>query len=429
MSSKLRPADLLHGDANVGGGTIDVAPPISVATTFYSHPDPYATIGDIVGDLRNPTRQVYSRYTADVRTRAEHVLSKINDGYALTYSCGLSACFAVSLELVTPGTHPDEVAASQALTHYAPKRIAVRDGYFGCHASFEIYKRGRDVEIVDLNVDYQEGDLCWLETPVNPTGESRDIKYYADKIHKVGGKLVVDATLGPPPLQYPFKFGADTVLHSATKYLGGHSDLLAGVLIVKTEEEWSKLLHDRTYMGMVAGSLESWLLLRSLRTLHLRIPRQSENATALAKWLQAIVEETASGQPYDGVPPGVLKQVYHSALQQTDAHGFHPKIQMEGGYNALFAITLTDVKKARHLPQHTQVIINATSLGSVESLIEYRHRVDPREDPLLIRLSIGVEDIEVGVQSLLIRDVAHGNIQELKDDLRQAFQKLAELKD
>ncbi|KAL0579013.1 hypothetical protein V5O48_003008 [Marasmius crinis-equi] len=378
MSSTLRPADLLHGDEHVGNGPqdrADVAPPISVASTFRSDPDPEA-IEFADGDMRNPKRHVYSRYTQDVRGRTEHILSKIN-----------------------------------ALTHYAPKRIAVRDGYFGCHESFEIYKRGRDVEIVDLDVDYQEGDLCWLETPVNPTGESRDLKYYAEKVHKVGGKLVVDSTLGPPPLQYPFKFGADCILHSATKYFGGHSDLLAGVLIVKTEEEWSELMHDRTYLGMVTGSLESWLLLRSLRTLHLRIPRQSENATALAKWLQTIVEETASGKPYDGVPPGIIKQVYHSSLQQTDARGFHPKTQMEGGYNALFAITLTNVKKAKHLPAKTQLFVSATSLGGVESLIEYRNRADAREDPLLVRISVGVEDIE-----------------ELKDDLRQALQKVAELK-
>lgn len=118
------------------------------------------------------------------------------------------------------------------------------------------------------------------------------------KVHAVGGKLIVDSTFAPPPLQYPFKWGADMIMHSGTKYFGGHSDLLCGVLITKTREEWYPLWNDRTYIGNTPGNLESWLLLRSLRTLHLRVPRQSENATALAGWL-------AKGG--DGVPEGVLE--------------------------------------------------------------------------------------------------------------------------
>ncbi|KAL0070853.1 hypothetical protein AAF712_002074, partial [Marasmius tenuissimus] len=238
-----------------------------------------------------------------------------------------------------------------------------------------------------------------------------DIKYYADKIHKVGGKLVVDSTFAPPPLQYPFKFGADCILHSATKYLGGHSDLLAGVLVVKTEEEWSSLMHDRTYMGMVMGSLEGWLLLRSLRTLHLRIPKQSETATALVEWLHTVAKETSSGKDFDGVPAGVLSKVYHTSLQEPDARGFDPRTQMEGGFNATFSIDLSSVFYAKHLPGQTKIFVPATSLGGVESLIEYRARADPNESPVLVRISIGVEDLE-----------------ELKDDLRRAFQKLTQIK-
>ncbi|KAF9264516.1 cystathionine gamma-synthase [Marasmius fiardii PR-910] len=389
MSSKLKPTDLIHGDAHIArrGERAEVAPSISVSTTFRTPADPDMDSFDY---MRDPPRHVYSRYTQDVSTRAEHVLSKINDGYALTYSSGLSACFA-------------------AVAYYKPKRIAVRRGYWGCHETFAVYRQIRDCEIIDLDDEYQPGDLCWLETPVNPTGESRDIKYYADKIHKVGGKLVIDSTFAPPPLQYPFKFDADCILHSATKYLGGHSDLLAGVLVVKTEGEWETLMKNRTYMGMVMGSLEAWLLLRSLRTLHLRVPRQSKTATVIAGWLRNVIEETKSGQAYDGVPPSVLSKVYHSSLQQPDERGFDPKNQMEGGYNATFSIVLSDIYYAKHLPTQTMYFVPATSLGGVESLIEYRARVDPTEDPLLVRLSVGVEDPE-----------------ELKEDLRQALQKVYE---
>ncbi|KAF9263503.1 cystathionine gamma-synthase [Marasmius fiardii PR-910] len=391
MSGTLKPADLVHGDAHVGGrDRMEVAPPISVSTTFFAPVDPNVPFFDI--DPKDPARHLYSRYTQDVSTRVEQVLSKITDGYALTYSSGLSACYA-------------------AVVHYKPKRIAVRGGYWGSHMTFAVYQKTREVELIDLDDEYQPGDLCWLETPVNPTGESRDIKYYADKIHRVGGRLVVDSTFAPPPLQYPFKFDADCVLHSASKYMGGHSDLLAGVLVVKTEQDWLTLLNDRTWMGMVMGSLEAWLLLRSLRTLHLRIPRQSETATALARWLQTVVKETSSGKAYDGVPAGVLTQVYHSSFQQPDERGFDPKTQMEGGFNATFSIILSDIEYAKHLPGQTEYFLDATSLGGVESLIEYKARADPKENPCLVRLSVGVEDVE-----------------ELKQDLRQALQRVHKIK-
>lgn len=98
--------------------------------------------------------------------------------------------------------------------------------------------------------------LCWLETPLNPTGESYSIEYYSKKIHSIpGGVLGIDSTFAPPPLQDPFKWGADIVMHSGTKYFGGHSDLLMGTLSVKTTEEWLKLWSDRTYTGGVSSSL------------------------------------------------------------------------------------------------------------------------------------------------------------------------------
>jgi cystathionine gamma-synthase len=172
----------------------------------------------------------------------------------------------------------------------------------------------------------------------------RDIKYYADKIHAVGGPLLVDATFGPPPLQYPFKWGADCIMHSGTKYFGGHSDLLCGVLVVKEEEQWRMLWHNRTYTGGMLGSFEAWLMLRSLRTLHLRVPRQSATATVLAGWL-AQVAKAPKGETFDGVPGGLLETVYHSSLQGKDARGWEPGEQMEGGWNATFSIM---VRRATH---------------------------------------------------------------------------------
>ncbi|KAI0650648.1 cystathionine gamma-synthase [Trametes meyenii] len=376
-------SDLVHADDEFHGP--EVAPSISVSTTFRAA-NPLEVPKEEF-DTWNPTRHLYSRYTQNVSTRAERVLSKINDGYAITFSSGLAASYA-------------------ALVYFKPKRVAITAGYHGCHATIDVYKRSRNAElpIIGIDDDFQPGDLCWLETPLNPTGEARDIKYYADKVHAAGGWLLVDSTFAPPPIQYPFKWGADIVMHSGTKYFGGHSDLLCGVLVARTLEQWKELWHVRTFLGNPLGSFEAWLLLRSLRTLHLRVPRQSESAFGLAQWLA----QAAGGKAADGIPAGVIDKVWHSSLQGVDARGFDPRSQLEGGWNPTFAILLTNEKYAALLPHSLKLFIPATSLGGVESLIEQRVHSDPGADPRLIRISVGVEDFE-----------------DLKDDLRKAFQEIA----
>lgn len=163
-------------------------------------------------------------------------------------------------------------------------------------------------------------------------------------------------------------------------------------------------------MGNVMGSLEAWLLLRSLRTLHLRLPRQSATATALATWLDQIAK-TLPGQSFDGVPGGLASKVWHSSLQGKDVSGFEPSKQMEGGWNATFAILLSDQGLANKLPGLLHYFVPATSLGGVESSIELRRQSDPRADPRLLRLSIGVEELE-----------------DLKADMRQGLQQLTQIK-
>jgi len=197
------------------------------------------------------------------------------------------------------------------------------------------------------------------------------------------------------------------VLHSGTKYFGGHSDLLAGVLVAKTVEDWNKLHVDRTYLGSMMGSLESWLLLRSLRTLHLRIPRQSASASVLVQWLNS-VSETPAGETYSGIPGGIIAKVWHSSLQGIDSRGFDPSKQMLGGWNATFAILFSKPEYALQFPHILKYFVPATSLGGVESLVEHRIQSDPSSDPRLIRLSIGVEDVE-----------------DLKADLQQGLVQLA----
>jgi len=321
-----------------------------------------------------------------VRTRAEQVLSKINHGHAITFASGIAAGFA-------------------GLMFYEPKCIAITEGYHGFYKTLDIYRNLRgaeNVKVIGINDEFPEGTLCWVETPLNPSGESRNIQYYADKVHAVGGKLVIDSTFDPPPLQYPFKWGADMVMHSGTKYFGGHSDLLAGVLIVKTTQDWASLFHIRTYTGNTPGSLEAWLLLRSLRTLHLRVPRQSENAAALAGWLNAAAKVGA-----DGIPSGTIDSVSHSSLQgaKVGGDGWCTGKQMEGGWNATFSIRMAKAEYASLLPYALKYFVPATSLGGVESLIEHKASTgDLEADPKVLRLSIGVEDIE-----------------DLKEDFRRAI--------
>ncbi|KAK0230820.1 hypothetical protein IW262DRAFT_1445142 [Armillaria fumosa] len=237
-----------------------------------------------------------------------------------------------------------KIPERHALIFFKPKHIAINGGYFGCHDTID------------------PGDLCWLETPLNPTGREEGSS-------QSRGKLLVHSTFAPPPLQYPFKWDADWYL-IATKYFGGHSDLL-GVLVVKTLDEWTTLQHDRTYLGNVLGSLES------------------ETATVEEKWLQS-AERTPASQTFDGVP-GRLTE---------GERGFQPKHQLEGGWNGTFAIQSTTPEQAIQLPHTVKNFVAATSLGGVESLIEYKARADVEEDPRLIRISDLKDDLRIGLQKI-----------------------------
>ncbi|CAE6462854.1 unnamed protein product [Rhizoctonia solani] len=366
---------LIHADDGARSEP-NIAPSISVSTTF-REPIPEKLEYPSDPDPSSPERHIYSRYTTPVSTRVEKVLSALLDAHAITYASGIAATTA-------------------ALTHLNPKRLAIRNGYHGVHVSIGVYKKTHpDLKLFDVDDDFKPGDICWIETPLNPTGEARNIKYYADKVHAVGGRLVVDSTFAPPPLQDPFAWGADIVLHSATKYLGGHSDLLTGVLAVKDLEEWHALIQ---------GSLESFLLLRSLRTLELRVTRQAASGEALAQWLHK-VSQTPVGETWDGVRGGIIKRVWHATLQEQDQEWV--KKQMPGGGPACFMIMLEDPNEARLLPYLLELFTPATSLGGVESLIEQRYLSDPKEDKRLLRLSVGLEGVE-----------------DLKEDLRQGLNKV-----
>lgn len=220
-----------------------------------------------------------------------------------------------------------------------------------------------------------------VETPLNPTGEASNLAWFAEEAHKRGAVLTVDATFAPPSLLDPFKWGADAVMHSGTKYLGGHSDMLCGVLAVQREDWWKALYNERICLGSVMGSFEGWLGLRSLRTMELRVSRQSASAGALVQWLDSAADE--------GVKKAVHK-IQHASLQKADMHWL--KQQMPNGFGPVFAIWMATEDMARRLPSKLRLFHHATSLGGVESLIEWRRMSDEHVDPRVLRVSVGIED-------------------------------------
>ncbi|SOV03586.1 related to Cystathionine beta-lyase [Ustilago sp. UG-2017a] len=429
----------LHADHpdHTNDANYAVAPSISLSTTFRSpHPNSARAKlledfgkGEAEFDMQDPGFHIYSRYSQSTNIRCEKVLSQIMKAHALTYSSGISAAHA-------------------AVTHYAPSVIAIKRGYHGVHVSIQLYCRGRNVKIIDLDDDYEKamggapaaagevgsegaakrgGLLVWVETPLNPSGEARDLAKYVGKAKAIpNAHVAVDSTFAPPPLQDPFVQGADMVMHSGTKYFGGHSDLLCGILAVKDKKEWDSLWADRTYFGANLGSMEAYLLLRSLRTLTVRVQKQSQTATQLAAWLHSLASASRSdaiaGEEAPFAAAKVIARTYHSSLQpRTDLDEvvtkgatpedptFDPSSQMPGGHAPTFAFRTTKPEYATYIPHLTSYFTPATSLGGVESLLEHRIKSDPTEDPRIIRVSVGLEDFE-----------------DLKADLTAAFKEVLE---
>ncbi|CAM1506993.1 Fc.00g066340.m01.CDS01 [Cosmosporella sp. VM-42] len=370
----------VHADDNISSHRA-VAPAMHVSTTFRYSDDPEQLKSWENIDPNAPRdSHVYSRASNPNSTRLEAILTSLLGGPCLTYSSGLSAFHAMLVKI-------------------NPKRIAIGDGYHGCHGVIALLNKLTGLKQLPLDSDeLQPGDVIHVETPLNPTGEARNLAFYAEKARQTGAFLTVDATFGPPPLQDPFQFGVDVIMHSGTKYFGGHSDLLCGVLAVNPKHsDWIKEMHlERLVLGSVMGSLEGWLGIRSLRTLELRVTRQSSSATAIVAWLaeQKKDPSTAIG--------ALVENIQHASLQEeAAAEDSWLRKQMPGGYGPVFSIYLKDGDVAKRLPSKLNLFDHATSLGGVESLIEWRAMTDPNIDKRLLRVSIGVEGLEDLKQDLL----------------------------
>jgi cystathionine gamma-synthase len=327
--------EAIHWDREEESCT-DVAPPLHVTTTFQRFDGGFA----------------YSREDQPTRVRLEKVLGRLERGVAVTYPSG-------------------QAAATAILAHWKPGRVAIDRGYFGTHEAIDAFARC-GVTCVGLAAPLRRGDLVWLETPKNPGCELEDIALHASRAHAAGAELVVDSTLATPALQTPLALGADAVMHSSSKFLGGHSDALGGVVVVRDGTRAAALRRERETSGAIPGTLETWLTLRSLRTLVVRVAQQCSTAMAVASWLS----ERVPGVSYPGLSTHPQREI---AARQMRAGG------------GVLAFELDDEMEAKMLADSLQLFRRAVSLGGVESLIDWRHEFDSCCPATLLRVSIGLE--------------------------------------
>jgi cystathionine gamma-synthase len=291
-----------------------------------------------------PGAFIYQRYRHPTGVEAERKLGELDGGHAVLFSSGAGATTALVLSLLAPAT-----------------TIALAEGaYFGTGVTFrELGRWGLRLVEFDQTRPPPDGvDLVWLEAPSNPFQTMPDLEAAADH----PAPVVVDATAATPIHLRPLEHGADFVLHSATKYLAGHDDALLGAVVCKREGDAARLVEFRTRTGIVAAPDPCFLLLRGLKTLGVRVQRQTESARELARRLAE-----------------------------------HPNVSLVryAGIGGLLSFDVAGAEEARHVETSLRLITNATSLGSVDSLLESRARWEgDRVPPGLLRLSVGLEPVD-----------------------------------
>lgn len=366
MTRKLHPATI----AAQAGGFIDsasggVVPPLQPSTTF---------VRDTTYALVRPDN-IYSRDDSDITRLAESLLAELEGASeARLFPSGMAAIAALFRALP------------------ADARVVVQSGiYWGTTKWVRDFCDRRDIALTEVDaadektlkaaVSGHRPHLLFIETPSNPWLKTTDLELAAELVHGVGGLLAVDSTAATPILSQPLALGADIVMHSATKAIGGHSDLLAGVLAAKDAEApiWSAIKTDRHDAGAVIGPFEAWLLVRSIRTLPLRVERMSANALAVAQAMEAHAKVDA---------------VFYPGLPSHDGHAIAAR-QMTGGFGPLLSVCVQGgAAEALAVAGRLKLFHRATSLGGVESLVEHRHTIEPHTGipENLLRLSVGIED-------------------------------------
>lgn len=357
----------IHAGFRPDPATGAVNAPIYASSTFAQ---------DGVGGLRGGYE--YARTGNPTRTALETVLAAVEDGrFGRAFSSGMAATDCALRAALRPGDHiviPDDAYGG---TFRLIDKVFREWGI----AHTPVHLADLDAVRAAITADTK---LIWVETPTNPLLSIADIAALAEIGHAAGAKVLVDNTFASPALQQPLRLGADIVLHSTTKYIGGHSDVVGGALVTDDEELDAKFAFLQNGAGAVPGPFDAYLTMRGLKTLELRMLRHSDNA---AKVVEFLAEHSAVSQVlYPGLPshPG-----HEVAAAQMRGFGGMVSIRMRGGIDA-----------ARELCSRTEVFILAESLGGVESLIEHPgamthastagSQLEVPED--LVRLSVGIED-------------------------------------
>ncbi len=327
----------------------------------------------------------YARSANPTGAQVEEVLARLEGAEeALVFGSGMAG-ISTFFETVRAG---ERVVAPRVMYHGGAdwlRRLAER--------------RGVDVAFFDATmpdalaaaVDGGDTSVVWIEPSVNPTWDVIDVRAASETAHAAGAILGVDATVTPPVTLRALDLGADVVFHSGTKYLAGHSDVMAGVLATRTADaRWEEIGLARTLTGGVLGAFESWLLLRGLRTLHVRYERQAANALAIARHFEH--------------HPAV-EAVLYPGLESHPGHAI-AKRQMTGGFGAMLSLLVPGgAENAKRVATRTRLFVPATSLGGVESLIEHRASVEGPRSAVpanLLRVSVGIERADE-----LIADLEH----------------------
>ena len=341
----------------------DLVPPLHLSTTF-----------ERAGDGTYPGGRIYSRDASPAYDQAEELLATLEGGdSALLFASGMAAATAV-FQALEPGQRV-----------LAPRNMywALRKWLVGFSEQWKLdlaFYENADLAALEAALAIGDPKLLWIESPANPTWELTDIEAAATLAHRRGAVVAVDATILTPVHARPLQFGADIVMHAATKYLNGHSDVVAGALVARKDAPlWPRIRIHRALGGAVLGPFEAWLLLRGMRTLFPRVRTASASALRLAQHLEK--HPTIARVLYPGLPS-------------------HPQYvlaqrQFEGGFGAMLSVRLRGGEEAaRKVAATLRVFKRATSLGSVESLVEHRASVEgpgtfcPAD---LLRLSIGIE--------------------------------------
>ncbi|WLI90751.1 PLP-dependent aspartate aminotransferase family protein [Massilia sp. R2A-15] len=349
----------------IDDATRAISPPIHTATTYLRDEDNQYRSGRIYSRDQNPTYD-----------QAEAVLTALEGGHqTLLFASGMAAATAV-FQALTPGDH---VLAPKVM--YWSLRNWLKN--FATHWGLQIdFIEMDSPAAVQAAIQPGKTKLVWIETPANPLWTITDIEATCRIAHAAGALVAVDSTVGTPVLTQPLKRGADIVMHAATKYLNGHSDVIAGSLTVNADSPfWQRIRSIRAQIGGVLGPFEAWLLTRGMRTLYPRVRTACVSAQRIAEHFEGhpLVAEVL----YPGLPSFAGHEV--AARQMIGGFGGMLSIRAKGGEAAAIAVAA-----------NVQLWKRATSLGGVESLIEHRASVEGSGTPApadLLRLSVGIEDV------------------------------------